>query len=335
MINGSNLNMKGAVSMPSTAAKNNDINLGTSGAITITGALSGTGTLVTLTPYSYTADKQVLKLGTGADTTLANEYSKFGVTQQASSPSVIWRVDSTGYLRDKYGAKTASATKAVGDIVFKDGSATSYTSSLTLSDELKAAAIAVIFYVGTDCNYSGNTTSRTLGIGLKKGSSKAWCIDTASAYSVKITSIECSASLVSGTSQQYAETITGDKNGSDNLSQIGTFLSNNSYTNDTSTAANYPAFYYCKNYGTNYLSGTSYTSGWYLPSLKEWSMFDTNSVTVNNAIALCGGAQVSAMTWTSSQANSAKSPWYYLPGRDFWNNNTKNITMGCHAIREF
>lgn len=95
LINGTNLNMKGAVSMPSTAAKNNDINLGTSGAITITGALSGTGTVATLTPYAYSISKQVLKLGTGSGTTLASESARFKVTPQISQ---TWTVSTTGYL---------------------------------------------------------------------------------------------------------------------------------------------------------------------------------------------------------------------------------------------
>ncbi|MBR6215439.1 MAG: hypothetical protein IKQ84_03430, partial [Spirochaetaceae bacterium] len=46
------------------------------------------------------------------------------------------------------GLKTPTETKAVGDIVFTDGSASPYTEELT--DEQKAAAIAVIFYVGDE-----------------------------------------------------------------------------------------------------------------------------------------------------------------------------------------
>ena len=53
------------------------------------------------------------------------------------------------------GTKAPTETKAVGDIVFTDGSATPYSADLELTDEQKAAAIAVIFYAGT-----GNATIR-------------------------------------------------------------------------------------------------------------------------------------------------------------------------------
>ena len=46
------------------------------------------------------------------------------------------------------GTKTPTETKAVGDIVFTDGSASPYTEELT--NEQQAAAIAVIFYVGDE-----------------------------------------------------------------------------------------------------------------------------------------------------------------------------------------
>ena len=66
---------------------------------------------------------------------------------------------------------TWSAPYEVGDIVFSDGSATPYTANLTLTDEQKAAAIAVIFYKGTGLNSYVNhkddtSKTRTLGMGL-------------------------------------------------------------------------------------------------------------------------------------------------------------------------
>ena len=59
------------------------------------------------------------------------------------------------------GSKTPTETKAVGDIVFTDGSASPYNDELT--DEQKAAAIAVIFYVGDENDTLG---AKTLGVGL-------------------------------------------------------------------------------------------------------------------------------------------------------------------------
>ena len=79
------------------------------------------------------------------------------------------------------GSKTPTETKAVGDIVFTDGSASPYNDELT--DEQKAAAIAVIFYVGDENDTLG---AKTLGVGLiterTNGMGLQWCLSDAVAY---------------------------------------------------------------------------------------------------------------------------------------------------------
>ena len=79
------------------------------------------------------------------------------------------------------GSKTPTETKAVGDIVFTDGSASPYTEELT--NEQKAAAIAVIFYVGDENDTLG---AKTLGVGLitERTNYKGlqWCLSDAVAY---------------------------------------------------------------------------------------------------------------------------------------------------------
>ena len=205
------------------------------------------------------------------------------------------------------GAKAPSEAKAVGDIVFSDGSATPYRADLQLTDAQKAKAIALIFYKGTGLNSGDDTTtSRTLGVGLKHSSSGlAWCIGSANAYSMNITTIQCTPKGKPG-----ALTFTGDKDGSDNLSQIGTFLASNSSADDTATAANYPAFYFAKNYkntATN-IAGTDYEDGWYLPSNAELFQIYAcradaeNGFDIDAASALCGGSSFGSSTyWQSSQ----------------------------------
>ena len=200
------------------------------------------------------------------------------------------------------GTKAPSEAKAVGDIVFSDGSATPYASDLTLTDDQKAKAIAVIFYVGTELNSGDDTTtSRTLGVGLAHNKSGlAWCTNSANAYSKNITTIQCPASGSAG-----ALTFTGDKNGSDNLSQIGTFLASNSSTDDTATADNYPAFYFAKNYASqegSHVSDTDYASDWYLPTIAELFQIWKSKETVDAASKLCGGSEFgSDVYWSSSQ----------------------------------
>ena len=218
------------------------------------------------------------------------------------------RIEVTGKL-GKYGSPYE-----VSDIVFNDGSATPYTAQLTLTDEQKAAAIAVIFYKGKGLN-NGNdkTTSRTLGVGLKHGGSIAWCTSSANAYGKKITTILCTASGNTG-----AYTFNGDKNGSDNLEQIEAFEG----VDDTATAANYPAFYFAKQYNeqkigsetVSRIAGTSYETGWYLPSLAELYQIYTNGIRTNQvfdidaASILCGGDQFGTKWyWSSSQYDSSSN----------------------------
>lgn len=124
-------------------------------------------------------------------------------------------IDPKGDLANPIGTKQPSAAKAVGDIVFSDGSATPYSADLTLTPEQKAKAIAVIFYVGTGLNSGDDTTTqRTLGVGLKHGSNIAWCrktsdTDSANGYLTPINTIKCPRA---GSSGNY--TFSGDKNGS-------------------------------------------------------------------------------------------------------------------------
>lgn len=204
-----------------------------------------------------------------------------------------------------FGTKSPTEPKAVNDIVFSDGSATPYSSGLTLTDAQKNAAVAVIFYKGTDCSNDGS--ARTLGVGLKRSASNMiWCLNTANGYTTNITTILCTPSSSSG-----AYTFTGDKDGSDNLSQIAEFLAGN---NDTGTAANYPAFYWAKNYGTTNGCTGAYANGWYLPSIAELYQIYNQRTSIDAAVALCGLTNTFSGTllWSSSQHASGGNFAYLL-----------------------
>ena len=193
-----------------------------------------------------------------------------------------------------FGTKSPTDPKAVNDIVFNDGSATPYTSGLTLTDAQKNAAVAMIFYKGTDCSNDGST--RTLGVGLKRSATgMQWCLNTANAYSIDINAIQCTPSYSAG-----IWTFTGDKDGSDNLTQIATVLAGN---NDTETAGNYPAFEYAKNYGSSNGCAGDYVNGWYLPSIAEIDQIWNKKVDLEVAVALCGLSEFFSIPlfWSSSQ----------------------------------
>lgn len=204
-----------------------------------------------------------------------------------------------------FGTKAPDVAKAVGDIVFNDGSATPYTATLALTPKQKAAAIAVIFKVDG---------GKALGVGLKhSGSGLAWCTSDAKAYNKNIETIQCTTSGGPGNL-----TFTGDTDGSDNLEQIASFLTTSGLADDTTgTDADkrYPAFYFAKNYKNTATNLTSaYENGWYLPTVAE--LFDIWKVkaTVNEAINLCGGSQLDFMYLSSSQYDAEEAIHVYILG---------------------
>lgn len=223
------------------------------------------------------------------------------------------------------GTKAPGEAKEVGDIVFNDGSATHYTSQLTLTDEQKTAAIAIIFYKGTDLNSENDTTTiRTLGFGLKHGAGLKWCTSDANAYGKDLKTIN-----------------SNDKNGSDNLTQIATFLSNpsNNTTNDTEISEKYPAFYFAINYSNTATNlGSTYASGWYLPSKSElYQIYENGKVfDIYAASDLCGGDGFGTLRyWSSTMYQSSVASVFNFKnlsgGFDFMT----DVNNYVCAIREF
>lgn len=237
------------------------------------------------------------------------------------------------------GTKAPSVAKEVGDIVFSDGSATPYTANLTLTTAQQNAAIAIIFYKGTGLNSGDDTTtSRTLGVGLLHagGDSLVWCTDSANAYSVNITTIQCTAIGSAG-----AYTFTGDKNGSNNLEQIEAFSGVDDTTGE-GAADRYPAFYFCKNYKDqtgSRVAGTSYETGWYLPSIAELFQIYANGKGTNKVFdietagLLCGvfflGDYVSSSQYNNENLNKS----YLTFGNGLVKESSNNYLV-C-PIREF
>lgn len=198
----------------------------------------------------------------------------------------------------------------VGDIVFKDGSA---TQSTDLTDAQKAAAIAVIFYKGNQLNSddaAGNAVTnkeRILGVGLVQSHSSMgeyW----GSGYGANrdMTSIKCS---VRGENGNWV--ISGDKDGHDNLYQMAVELKSD---NDIYATVDkyYYAFLFALHYAektTNQLKNTPYENGWYLPSIAELYYLWKKVEVVNKASKLCGGEafgekQAGQTYWSSSKSTT-------------------------------
>lgn len=250
----------------------------------------------------------------------------------------------------------------VGDIVYRDGSATPYKSDLELEDTQKENAIAIIFYKGNGLNSdnaSGDTDTsktRTLGVGLKSKNHLEWgSADTLYDYRAygniaDITTIRCD---VNGSAGNY--TISGDKDGSDNLEQIGEFIDScngvydSIYTieNDTDQEDKYPAFYFAKNYKKTApkVKGSAYEDGWFFPSIAELYKIYKVKNTVDGAIKLCGGTEFGETYDYSASSQAPEDEEELLPSKKhiyLVNFKTGEITLGdkdfphtvC-AVREF
>ena len=237
------------------------------------------------------------------------------------------------------GSKAPTEAKAVGDIVFNDGSATPYTADLTLTNELKSKAVAVIFYAGSASDTLG---AKTLGVGLKNtGADKelVWARSTsaddrAEGCSTNITAIQCTpiAEEDGAAAAAATATFTGDTDGSDNWQALCDAVS------DEGTSGNYPAWEWVNAYATTANLTDDYASGWYLPTVAELSMLYRVKDTVNSALEKAGGTEiVDAYYWSSSQsASSEGAAWYVSFGAggylDYYH---KDMVRSVCTVRAF
>ncbi|MGN0739755.1 MAG: hypothetical protein ACI4LX_06250 [Treponema sp.] len=242
--------------------------------------------------YTYTLTKEIIQSSDGSDIS-----SLLSCFKPVDSYAIALNTDNTGmYLTAITGEK--SAPDSVGDIVFSDGSACAYSSSLILTTEQKSAAVAVIFYVGTDSDSLGN---KMLGVGLKNsyedGDTFEWCLGGADGYN-ELSGLICTAS----TDYFATAVFTGDVDGSDNWDVV---QANCGDTSDMTT--NYPAWDYAVNYGTNNWSGTSYESGWYLPTIAEFAAVYKNLSAINDSLDAAGHNTIpdSISFWTSTQYSNS------------------------------
>lgn len=319
-------------------AKNNDIfMIDTNVKVTIKQSLSArnAGNVIGITPNSYTEGRTLLEAPDGV--ILADEAGKFTVTPEAANPDTPWRINSSGNLTGIWGIKTASAGYAVGDIVFKDGSATPYTSGLTFTNEEKASAIAVIYYAGSSGDVLGE---KTLGVGLKSatgsGNTLEWCLEGAEGYRKSIDAIKCSLTNTSALEADFD----GDIDGSDNWQELSNVVS------DVDPSEKYPAWEWVNSYATKYSLTGTYANGWYLPSIAElcvlYQAIVSDSSVINKALEASGGTKISNDGYWSSSQNAGSSMEECAVGLSFKDgfvyygqNCTKYIQYSVCAVRAF
>ena len=229
---------------------------------------------------------------------------------------------------------------AIGDIVFSDGSATAYTAGMTLTDEQKSAAIAVIFYAGGDSKLG----ERVLGVGIKSVTGEnstgyAWATydNTNTFPSIKSYYIfENDDAFASATNTYHISgtkhALTDDFDGSDNWSVIAS---------TGGIIADYPAFEWAYKYGQNHsLSGTSYESGWYLPCFVELLVMCKNKASVNASLQVANDISFpnSGIYWTSNSYNDSATTaadFYWGDIGDFSTANYRTAPLKICAIHKF
>ena len=160
---------------------------------------------------------------------------------------------------------------SVGDIVLKDGTFIPYSKDLTLTDEQKKNAIAVIFYAG---NRSDTLGARTLGVGLKTSKDDGYneipTIEGVNDTYLRGTPLQWAPKGTAGYNINFTQTASGDfgegdLDGSDNWDIICKIDSNAQST----AATNYPAFNWVNTYASRYGITGMYADGWYMPTTSE------------------------------------------------------------------
>ena len=177
----------------------------------------------------------------------------------------------------------------VGDIVFTDGSATSYTDAIAtpLTDDQKKNVAAIIFTTSYNLENGDNKNGSTmLGIAVYPKHTN-WCADR-----IKVGNDNDLLSLYAGYDLQN---ITNDNQPANALSFNLYDGSKNLPKTDQLLAYSYyyaPAFYYAYTYGTNAVDmKEEYRDGWYLPSYYEMRILMTEEgllSTIKSVFSLTG-----------------------------------------------
>lgn len=177
----------------------------------------------------------------------------------------------------------------VGDIVFTDGSATSYTDAIAtpLTDDQKKNVAAIIFTTSYNLENGDNKNGSTmLGIAVNPKHTN-WCADR-----IKVGNDNVLLSLYAGYDIQN---ITYNNQPANALSFNLYDGSKNLPKTDQLLAYSYyyaPAFYYAYTYGTNAVDmKEEYRNGWYLPSYYEMRVLMTEEgllSTIKSVFSLAG-----------------------------------------------
>ena len=190
---------------------------------------------------------------------------------------------------------------SVGDIVMIDGDIIKYEAGLKLGTKA-SDAVAIIFHNGTGLGAG----TRVLGMAadLSKLTHCNW------ANGNPASGISALAANVSGTNFSGS-------------TRISDGSSNYSFASANSPSITFYAMQYCANY-KNYkanLGGTTYESGWYLPSIRELYKVYENITTINAVFTNALGRSMEAYTYLGGTSSLGGAGGVrYVP---YWSSNTE------------
>ena len=257
--------------------------------------------------------------------------------------------DSTSYI----GSIKPNEAKKVGDIIFSDGSAISYSAELTLTEKQKSNAIAVVFYVPTG---TGEPTlhsnvnilgKKTLGVGIYNTQSETsktlnWASYSSSGYTKGFTDIQCYKNEnrfiepYYSTGLSTAPYIYGDYDGQDNWD----FICAQDITADMNASTNYPAFNWVNNYAKSHSITNEYAKDWYMPTLVELRIIYDKLLIINTVLEAIGGTKIEDSSyWSSTQSSSSTyKAWevdFTTVSKGFIYEADKSTAYSVCAIRAF
>lgn len=195
-----------------------------------------------------------------------------------------------------------------GDVLTTSGEIIPYNASnLTYSEEMIGEAAGVIY----DVNEKGAPRGV---LGLYSGSASLW-----GDYDIPIEEIICTPS----STDANTATFTGDVDGSDNWDKI------------SSNTNKFPPFAFAVKYGTDTatnLSGTSYSSDWYVPSIAELCYIYRNKTAINNVLNALkeGNTSISIVSGNSCSSSCCTEE---IDG-DIWEIEFDSGTIGAMYYRD-
>lgn len=205
----------------------------------------------------------------------------------------------------------------VGDFILKDG-------SILSKDEIPARGTVAAVIVRAD-----TSTKPALGVGIVHNKSGlAWCADSASGHDTKITA------LVGDKKKGYID----GSNSWDLLVDACEDLKNATAETIETVAQIYPAFNYCRKYGTkNNLTG-DLAEGWYLPTVAELNTIYKNRTVVDESLEKSDGNKFEESMYLSCcqtpiGSNGARCLFFF--DGDIYDENKENHRKFVCSVRAF